>query len=38
MFDIKVIAKLGDVTYRVELEERSGGKKKARLERHNLTG
>ena len=37
MLGIRVMAKLGGVTHRVEPEDRSGGKK-ARPERHDLTG
>ena len=33
----ETLAMLGGVTHRVELEDRSGGKK-ARPERHDLTG
>ena len=38
MLVIRVIAKLGSVTYQVEPEDRSGGKKKARSRRHDLIG
>ena len=37
MLGIKIMTKLGGVTYRVE-PDKSGSKKKARPERHDLTG
>ena len=37
MLDIRVMAKLGGVTHQIKPEDRSGGKK-ARPERHDLTG
>ena len=37
MLGIRLMAKLGGLTYQVELEDRFGGQR-ARLERHDLTG
>ena len=37
MLGIRVIMKLGGMTHQVEPEDKSEGKKKARLEKHKLT-
>ena len=37
MLGIRVMAKLGSVIHQIEPENRSGGKRKARPRRHNLT-
>ena len=38
MLGIRVMVKLGGMTHKVEPKDRSGGKRKARPERHDLMG